>query len=202
MSFNIDPKKVGSINDGGRKLKVGTFAYKIVGAAMAVVKSNPTGKEQQIVIDLQDIHEPSYNCKQFLSVMSPNDVQREIAQKTLVAIAEAAGIGGVLKPERLKSFVGKVIEITARETQGKGDKKDQTYVNLATVEAYVAGATEDTDEEEEDEEEEAPAPAPLKAGKKAKPAPAPEPEEEEEEEEEEEDEEEAPAPAAKKTRPW
>ena len=172
MSFNIDPKKVGSINDGGRKLKVGTFAYKIVGAAMAVVKSNPTGKEQQIVIDLQDIHEPSYNCKQFLSVMSPNDTQREIAQKTLVAIAEAAGISGVLKPERLKSFVGKVIEITARETQGKGDKKDQTYVNLATVEAYVAGAAEDAEEEEEEEEEE------------------------------EDEEEEAPAPAAKKTRPW
>lgn len=191
MSFVIDPKKVGSINEGGRKLKVGTHAYKITGASMAIVKSNPTGKEQQIVFDL--LNGKDYNCKLFLSVMSPNDVVAEIAAKTLVAIAEAAGIGGVLKPERLKSFIGKSVLITAKETQGKGDKKDQTYVNLSTVEA-VEDETEE--EEEEAEEEEADDDS----------------EEEAEESEEEEEEDDTPPPtsakakkpaaAPAKKRPW
>jgi hypothetical protein len=186
--FNIDPKKVGSINEGGRKLKVGTHAYKITGASMAIVKSNPTGKEQQVIFDL--LNGKDYGCKLFLNVMSSNDVVCEIAQKTLVAIAEAAGIGGVLKPERLKGFIGKSIVITAKETQGKGEKKDQTYVNLSTVEAFEDDADEEDEAEVEEEEDE------VEADDDA----------EEESEEEEADEEPEPPkkkPAAGKgKRPW
>lgn len=193
MSFNIDPKKVGSINDGGRRLKVGSHAYKIVGASMALVKSDPRGKEQQVVLDV--LNGGDYACKVFLSVSSPNETVANIAQKTLVAFWDAAGLVGAIKPETLKRLVGKTVVITTRETPGKGENKDKTYVNIATVEAPDGG---EDDEEEESEEEEAPAPKAKKA------APAPEPEEEEEtEEDEEESEDEAPAPApAAKKRPW
>ena len=172
MSFNIDRKKIGSINDGGRRLKVGTHAYRITGASMAVVKSNPTGKEKQVVFDLQDKQDPSYTCKVFLNVMSPNDTAAEIAAKTLVAFADAAGVGGNLKPERLPGFVNKDVVITTRETPGKGDSKDKSYINISTVEAYEGGDEDEDEEESEDEEEEedeTPAPAPAKASGKKRP---------------------------------
>jgi len=185
-----------TINDGGRRLKIGTFPYEITGANTAVVKSDPSGKTQQVVIDL--LHGDNYACKAYFSVMAENDQQREIAEKGLRAFAQAAGLKGELKPQTLKKLVGALVLVTAVETVSKTDKT-KTYVNIQSVEAYA-----DEDEEaEEEEEEEAPAP-PVKKGKKPAPAPEPEEDEEEEEEEEEEDEEEAPAPKAKgkKDTPW
>lgn len=142
-SWSIDPNKTGSLNDGGRKLKVGTFAYKITGAKSVIDKQDPTGNTQQVQIDLALASDPSYACKTFLSVMAANDQQREIAQKTLVAFAAACGIGGVIKPDRLPSFVGKTVVIEAKETQGKGENAGKTYVNINTVEAPDSDSGED-----------------------------------------------------------
>lgn len=168
--FNIDQKKTGSINDGGRKLKVGAYPYKITGAKLDPVKSDPTGRERQVVFDL--LNGDDYHCKVFINVMSANAVQREIAEKTLVAFAAAAGIGGNLKPERLPSFVGKTVVVEARETQGKGENKDKTYVNISTVEAYDGEEEPPAEEEEEEEVPVAAAPPAKKKAAPAKPAPA------------------------------
>lgn len=189
----IDPKKVGSINDGGRRLKPGTHAYGITGASMAVVKSNHTGKEQQVVFDLEDVNDEDYHCKLYLNVMSPNEAQCNIAQKILVGIAQAAGIDKVLKlPVDLKLFLEKAVVITAKETTGKGDKKGESYMNVLTVEPYESGEeaeeeeteeaeeeseeeeTEETEETEEEETEPEPEPEPAKkpAAKAGKPKPA------------------------------
>lgn len=145
-AWSIDPNKTGSLNDGGRKLKVGTFAYKITGCKSVIDKQDPTGSTQQVEIDLSLVSDPSYQTRVFLSVMSTNDQQREIAAKTLVAFAAAAGIGGVIKPERLPSFVGKVVVIEAKEIPGKGENKDKTFININTVEAPDSGADEGGDE--------------------------------------------------------
>ena len=185
MSFNIDPKKKGSINDGGRRLKVGSHTYKILGATMALVKSDPRGKEQQVVLDV--LNGGDYACKVFLSVMSPNEVVCDIAQKTLVAFWDSAGLTGAIKPETLKRLIGKTVVITTRETQGKGENKDKTYVNISTVEAPAGDDEEEETEDAETETEET---------------------EDTEEESEEETEEEAPpakkpaAAAGAKKRPW
>jgi TATA-binding protein-associated factor Taf7 len=192
--MNIDPKKTGSINDGGRRLKVGSHTYKITGATMALVKSDPRGKEQQVVLDV--VNGGDYACKVYLSTDSSNETARDIAVKTLVAFWNAAGLTGNIKPDTLKRLVGKTVVITTRETPGKGENKDKTYVNISTVEAPDAEEeeeeeeteeveeteeeTEESEEEEtEEEEEEAPEPAPKKAPAKA-----------------------AAASAPKKTRPW
>lgn len=185
--FNINPKKVGSLNEGGRRLKVGTFAYEITNAAMVPVKSDPRGKEQQILFEL--CTRDGYSCRLYLSVMSANEVQCEIAQKTLVAIWEAAGLNGNIKPDTLKRLSGKVVVIETKETKGKGDNKDKTYVNVVTVEAYDpeedGGGDRDEDgpdpegddssnsgEEEQEEEEESdpePEPEPKPTGKAKRP---------------------------------
>lgn len=187
MSFNLDPKKAPTLEDGGRKLKVGSYAYKITSAQMAVVKSDPRGKQKQVVIEATnngDLY------KVYLSTDSPNDTAREIALKTLMSFWVAAGLTGACKPETLKLLAGKTVVIAARETQGKGENKDKTYVNISNVEPFDGG--DDKEEETEDEVEE-----------------SEESEEETEEEtEEEETEESDPEPpkksaaAAPKKRPW
>lgn len=184
-----------TINDGGRKLRLGTFPYSITGASMATVKSDLTGKTQQVVIDL--LNGDSYACKAYFSVMAENEQQREIAEKGLRAFAQAAGFKGLIKPETLKKLVGAEVLVTAVETLNK--KGGAPYINIQTVEAYEGGEEEEVEEEEEEEE----TPPPAKKGKK--PAPESKPEEEEEsEEEDEEEEEEEPAPKAKgkKSTPW
>ncbi len=155
-SWSIDPNKVGSINDGGRKLKVGTFPYKITEARSEIDKNDPTGNTQQVKFGLTLLRDPSYTCRVFLSVMADNDQQREIAQRTLVGFAAAAGIGGALKPERLPSFVGKIVVIEAKETAGKGDNADKTYVNINTIEAYNPDGSEDAGDEGGGDEDAAP----------------------------------------------
>jgi hypothetical protein len=156
-SWSIDPNKTGSLNDGGRKLKIGTFAYKITGCKSVIDKNDPTGNTQQVEIDLSLVSDPSYSTRTFLSVMSDNEQQREIAHKTLVAFAAAAGIGGTITPARLPSFVGKVVVIEAKETAGKGDKADKTYVNINTVESPDAATEEEEPAAEEPPADEEPA---------------------------------------------
>jgi TATA-binding protein-associated factor Taf7 len=179
MSFKIDPKKTGGLSDGGRKLKVGQFAYEITAAEYLANKSDPTGKEKQVVISL--LAEGDYACKLYLGVNSKNEVQQEIAQKTLVSLWEASGLKGIVAPEGLKKLVGKTVAIEARETVGKGANAGKTYVNVATIEAVEFEEDEETEDEESEDESE----------------------EEETEDESEEEEEEAPAPAkGGKKKPW
>lgn len=151
MSWSIDRKKVKSINEGGRKLKVGTFAYKITDARSVVDKQDPKGKRQQVLFGLTLKNDPGYSCQVYLSVMSENDQQREIAQGTLAGFADAAGIGGILKPERMKSFIGKIVVIEAKETAGKGENSGKTYVNVKTVEAYEEDADDADDSDADDD---------------------------------------------------
>ena len=184
-----------TINDGGRKLKLGTFPYRITGASLAVVKADVTGKTQQVVIDL--VHGRDYFCRVYFSVMSENDKQREIAEKGLRAFAQAAGLKGILKPDSLKKLVENWVLVEAKETPNK--KGGDPYINIATVEAYHP------EEEEEENEKEAPPAEAVKPAKKSKPAPVPfvEIEEEDEDEEDEDEEGETPKPAAgAKKRPW
>jgi hypothetical protein len=189
-----------TINDGGRRIKIGTFPYEVTGASMAVVKSDVTGKTQQVVIDL--LHDGDYACKTYFSVMAQSLQQREIAEKGLRAFIQAAKIKGVVKPETLKKLIGTTVLITAVETVSKTDNTKK-YVNIQTVESYD-GDADDEEVEDDDEEEEAP---PVKPAKGKKPAPEPEPEEDEEEEEEDEEVEEEEAPpvkskSGKKETPW
>jgi hypothetical protein len=191
MPITINLKKTGTLG-GPKPLLVGTHTYKITGAVLALNKQDPRGKEQYIAIDLVSGDHP---CRLNLYVASSNEVTARIACETVGSLAKAISFKGedFKVPDHLKMLIGKSIVVTARETQGKGENKGKTYVNVSDIDAPSG----DEDESPE-EEEEAPAP------KGKKPAAAPEPEEEEETEEaeeEEEEEEETPAPAAKK-RPW
>ena len=173
MAFAIKTKGE-SINDGGRQLKIGTHTYTIVSIGTAINKKDPTGREQQIVMDLRN--GTDYVCKVYLAVESKDSVVAEIAAKTIRAFAHAVGFDGVIKPETLSRLKDGVVSITAKETTSKdGTKK---YVNSQTVEA-VDGGDEEPDGGEEPEEEE--------EGEEEEETPEPEP---------------APAPAAAKKRPW
>lgn len=177
MSFNIDRKKVGGLSAGGLKLKVGKNAYEITDAEYLSNKSDPTGKEKQVVISLTD---GDGVAKLYLAVNAANDMQREIAQKTLVSLCDACAYTGPIKPEALRKLVGNTVVVDARETAGKGANAGKTYVNVSTIEAYEGDdgdeeeETEETEEESEEEEteeaeeeeEQEPAPAPAKGGKK------------------------------------
>lgn len=175
MSFNIDRKKVGGLEGGGRKLKVGKHAYEVTACEYLSNKSDPTGKEKQVVVSLTD---GDGTAKLYLAVNAANDVQQEIAQKTLVSLCDACAYTGPIKPEALRKLVGNTVVVDARETAGKGANAGKTYVNVSTIEAYEGGdeeeETEETEEESEEEEaeeadeeeEQEPAPAPAKGGKK------------------------------------
>lgn len=186
--FKINRKKTGSINDGGRNLKIGRNAYDITSAALVTIKSDPTGKGKHIAIGLTLHGDPSYNCNVFLRVLDKNDVTREIAEKTLVAFYDAVGATVEnLTAETLKILAGKTVVIEATETQGKGDKKDKSYINIRAVDAFE---DDDSDEEDEDESEDEESDDEDESEES-------EEDEDEAEEEEEEEEEEKPAPPAK-----
>ena len=106
-----------TVNDGGRKLKIGTFPYQVITTNMAVVKSDPSGKTQQVVIGLRN--GDSYDCKCYLSVMADNDQQREIAEKTLRAIVQAAGITGLYKLNKEKAY--QMAKFRAKTSSGNLD---------------------------------------------------------------------------------
>jgi hypothetical protein len=187
MSFKFIPKKVGSINDGGRRLKVGTHTYAITSAAMEPVKSDPRGLEKQVVAGLTEVGS-DYSCKIYFSVMSPNDVRREIACKELGTLWTAAGLSEdkEVSPTTLKNLIDNAVTITAVE---RPDKKDPSkkHVNISTIEPADDADGDDDDGEEEDDDD------------------GSEEEEVEEEEEEEAEEEDTPPPAPAKPagkKPW
>jgi hypothetical protein len=180
MSWKIDPKKTGSLNDGSTKLPVGTNVFKIVKAEQVADKSDPRGKRVQVVLHLS---REGNTYRVYLSVMAENEVAAEIAAKTLVAFAKAAGYAGQLSPQTLTKLVGKSVEVSVTSTEKNG----KTYVNVSEVNAVGAVAEEEEEADEDEEEEEAD-------------------EDEEEEEADEDEEEETPAPAkskaAKPALPW
>ena len=149
MSWKIDTKG-DNLNDGARKLKLGTFAYKITGAKSVPDKKDPKGKRQQALFSFQLAEDPSYNCNEYLSLMAEDDMVREIAMKTLRSLAAAVGFTGFITPERLPSFVGKYVVIEATEHEGKGENKGKTFVNIRTIEPYEADGAEPAGEPEEE----------------------------------------------------
>jgi hypothetical protein len=177
MSWSIDPKKVGSLNDGSTKLPVGTHTYKIVKAEQVVDKSDPRGKRMQVVIHLS---KDGSTYRVYLSVMSENEVAAQIASKTIVAFAAACGYTGPMSPKTLPKLVGGVVDVTVTSTEKNG----KTYVNVSEVrpangaepeaeeeDEAEESEEEDTEEEDEDDEEEEEAPAPAKPAKAAKAVP-------------------------------
>lgn len=203
--FKINRKKVGSINDGGRNLKIGTHAYDIKSFELKTIKSDPTGKGKHIAIGLALHNDPSYQCNVFLRILDKNDTTREIAERTLVGFYDAVGASVEnLTPETLKILVNKTVVIEATETKGKGEAKDKTYVNIRAIDPFEgdedsdeeeeseeeeesdddADSEDDSDDDTEDDDEEEEEDAPAKAPAKGKKAPA------------------KPAAPAKKSRPW
>lgn len=130
MNWTLDPTKVDSLNDSAfRNLLVGTHEYLITGAEVFTGKDN---KPPQIKFSLEN-DGVSYSV--FLGVMSDNLTQREIANKTVKAFMDAVGFSGLMKVERLLSFKGKRVVITATEKEGTDSNgKPVTRVNIQTVE--------------------------------------------------------------------
>lgn len=174
MSWVIEPKETGSINDGGNRLPLGKSIHKIVTITRPVNKQDPSGKEQQVVIETTS---GGLSYKIYLNPESSNESISNIAKKTLVGFWQAAGLSEAIKPERLKKLVDKVVELEVTETEGKKGTKNEgkTFTNIQKVNPASL------DEEESEQEEE--------------------PEEQEEEQQEEEPEVEA-AKTAPKVKPW
>lgn len=176
MSWQIDPKTTGSINDGGSRLPVGTTTHKIEKITRPVNSQDPAGKEQQVLIETTS---EGSGYKIYLNPESASEQVANIAKKTLVAFWSAAGLTESIKPERLKKLEGKTVELVVVETTGKKGTKNEgkTFTNIQKV-----NPASDVEQEEETEQEEE--------------------RQEEEETTEEEAETPPPAAAAKKTPPW
>ena len=181
--FNIQ----GETLTGAQQLKVGTFPYLIKSAKMEIVKSNPTGKEQAVVVELQQGED--YSCKLYLKVMSDDAMVAGIADKTVRSLAVAAGV------RQFTSLGGKYVNITAVEKAGTGKNADKKYVNVLKVEPVESEGEEETETEEEPEEK-------PKTSKKPAAKPEPEEDESEDESEGETEDEPEPEPVKKKARPW
>jgi len=164
--WSIDTKDV---EQGFLNPPVGRNRYTITEMKMELNKKDPKGKMQYVSMKIKD-KKATYSVAFW--VMSEDATQAKIAQNNVGKIAIAAGLTGAIKPERLKSFVNKDVDMEFKAS------KDGKYINFQS--AYPASVVEEEAEEEEEEETES----------------------EEVEETEEETEEEAPAPKAKKAMPW
>ena len=133
--FNIDPKKVGSISDGGggNPLKVGTFPYEIIEAKLVPDKKDGSGQRHDVLVSLQQ--GPGYTCRQYVHVMAENDVTRGIAERTMSSFWTAAGLKGAIKPALLKKLAGKFVNITAVEKVSKDP--DKPFVNISDIQPYA-----------------------------------------------------------------
>lgn len=156
----IDPKETGSINEGGNRLPLGLSNHTITGVSRPVNKQDPSGKEQQVLIETESGGLP---YKIYLNPESSKESVSNIARKTLVAFWQAAGLTEAIKPDRLKKLVGKTVEIEAAETEGKGANAGKTFVNIKKVNPASEQEEEEPQEdlegeEQEQQEEEAPAP--------------------------------------------
>lgn len=168
-SMNID-KAENLSSSKGNKLLVGAHRYSVADAKMEVNKNNPSGKEQQVVVDFE---REGKIYKQWFAVESANETTAQIAAKCVKSLADACGLKGVLKPERLKSFVGKDVMIEAKETSGKKGTANEgkIFVNIVDITAPEDGEEEEEEEtpeteETETEEQEEEKPAATGKGKK------------------------------------
>lgn len=174
MSWALDKKNTGSINDGGSKLPLGDTVHEIVKIGEQVNTQNPAGNEKQVVIETTS---KGSSYKIYLSVESATESVSNIARKTLFAFWEQGGFGDeACKPERLKKLVGKSYTLTVEETEGKKGTKNEgkKFTNIKKVFAFDDDADEEPEEEEaetesEEEAEEQEEEAPKAAGKKAMP---------------------------------
>jgi len=150
-SLNVDKAENLSANKGN-KLLVGKHKYSVADAKMEVNKNNPSGKESQVVVDFE---REGKKYKQWFAVESENETTASIAAKAIKSLADACGLKGVLKPERLKSFIGKDVMIEAYETQGKKGTANagKTFVNIGDITTPEADEQEPEEEQEEQEEE-------------------------------------------------
>ena len=147
-------KATGDTLTGSRKLKIGTFSYTVKSVALVSDKFDPSGKRQQILMELDD-GEGSL-CRHYFAVMSEKAGQRNMAEAAIRSFAHAAGISaGVIKPETLKKLLGVRVVVTAVEVNNPNG--GAAYVNIAKVEAELQekeDQDEDQDEEQEEEQEE------------------------------------------------
>lgn len=169
MSWSLDVDKV---DTGFTSPPVGRKRYKIVGLSLQVDKQDPTGKSQYALLKIENA-KMTYTHSFY--AMAEGDRGR-IAQQDFAKVSKAAGISGVVKPERFKTFVGKEVEL-----EFIASKKDPKYVNLRA--AYPVTEEEEEPASEEQEEES-------------------EIEESQDQDEEGEPEEKPAAPAGKKPLPW
>lgn len=171
--------KGATVNDGGssQKLKVGKHGYEIIGAEMAPVKSDETGREKQVVLEFRSLEDSSYTCKEYIAVMADNETRQRIAEETLRAFVLAAGITSADFGEKgLKKLIGITVVVeTTSKTVGSGDDA-KTYVNVRSVEPLEGSDAdeeeseeEESEEEESEEEEEETAPAKSKGKGKSRP---------------------------------
>lgn len=149
MSWAIDPKETGSINDGGNRLPLGESIHTITGVSRPVNKKDPSGREQQVVIETTS---SGLAYKVYLNPESATESVANIARKTLVGFWQAAGFSESIKPDRLKKLVGKTVELVVEETEGKGANAGKTFTNIKKV--NPAEAAEESSEQEEEQEEE------------------------------------------------
>lgn len=178
MSWSIDPKETGSINDGGSRLPLGKSIHKIVQVTRPVNSKDPTGKEQQVLFETES---KGSSYKIYLSPEAASQGASNIAKKTLVGFWQAAGFTEAIKPERLKKLVGKTFELEVIDKPDKVKKNEDGSPVLYRNIQSVNPASEQEEEEQEEEETE---------------------DEEPEKQQEEEPENEAPAEKPKKVMPW
>lgn len=153
MAWSLDTEKV---DLGFTNPPVGKNRYKITEMKLEQNKKDLSGKSQFISMKIKE-SKMVYSVPFF--VMAEDETQAKIANQNIAKIGVAVGITGVIKSERLKSFVGKECEMDFQPS-----KKDAKYVNFQS--AYPIKKEEDpepepetTDEEEQQEEEETPKPA-------------------------------------------
>lgn len=173
-------KATGDTLTGSRKLKTGTFAYTVKSVALVSDKFDPSGKRQQILMELDD-GEGSL-CRHYFAVMSEKAGQRNMAEAAIRSFAHAAGISsGVIKPETLKKLLDVRVVVTAVEVNNPNG--GAAYVNIAKVEAEAQEDEKPTDQEEDEDQDQ-------------------EEDEDQEEDQEEEEEVEKVVEKQKKTQPW
>lgn len=183
-------KAKGDTLTGSRKLKTGTFAYTVKSVALVSDKFDPSGKRQQILMELDD-GEGSL-CRHYFAVMAEKAGQRDMAEAAIRSFAHAAGISsGVIKPETLKKLLDVRVVVTAVEVNNPNG--GAAYVNISKVEAEAQEDEKPTDQEEDEDQDQ------------EEDEDQDQEEDEDQEEDQEEEEEEAVEKVVekqKKTQPW
>lgn len=145
MAWSTNTDKAALGNQGkGNPLPEGKFDYKITAAGEVADKKDLSGKRKQTVIEFSR-NGTAHNV--YFSPESENDIVAEIAISQLGSIGRAAGLKGVLKPERLKTLVGKEVSLDVY-TNKKG------YPAIGGIDVVSGSEKEEETESEEPESEE------------------------------------------------